>query len=326
MNQRDLESFVKVVEAGSFSRAALLLSRPQPALSRHVRDLEADLRVPLLYRNGRGVVLTEAGRRLYARATAILEQIVEARSEALSHAAGGPESVTIGLPPSLVGLLAPGLTRALYAAYPGLRLNFIEALDGHLLEWLTGGRIDIAVLYAGEAAQRLHAETLFEEPLHLVAADDLPARIPAATLRNAQLILPSRAHGLRRQIDLWSARHGIGLTIRSDCDSLAAALQLVAAGLGCTILPESAIRAEIARGDLVSAPIVDPVLHRGMILATPTNRPMPAGLADIARLIKREVGGLGLGQRRMPAATPAPHVARRQGRGDVLVEAGTGHP
>jgi LysR family nitrogen assimilation transcriptional regulator len=106
MNQKDLESFVKVVEAGSFSQAALLMRKPQPALSRHVRELESVLRVTLLYRNGRGVVATEAGRRLYERANAILEQISAARAEALGQAGRGPEHVTIGLPPTVARLLS----------------------------------------------------------------------------------------------------------------------------------------------------------------------------------------------------------------------------
>jgi LysR family nitrogen assimilation transcriptional regulator len=294
MNQKDLESFVKVVEAGSFSQAALLMRKPQPALSRHVRDLESELRVTLLYRNGRGVVTTEAGRRLYERANAILEQIGAARAEALGEAGRGPEHVTIGLPPTVARLLSLKLARALYAAYPEMRLTFTEALGGHLLEFLAAGRMDIAILYANDAAPRLHAEKLFEENLCLVGAGAMPPQIQAANLRDGPLILPGRQHGLRRQIECWASRHGIGLDVRMECDGLSAILQIVAGGLGCTILPEGAIRAELERGELACAQIVDPTPQRSMALATPTNRPITQGLNAVAWVIKTVVRDSGL--------------------------------
>ena len=64
MNLKQLEYFVHVAELGSFSKAAVVLDIAQPALSRQVRGLETELRQPLFVRNGRGVALTEAGKRL----------------------------------------------------------------------------------------------------------------------------------------------------------------------------------------------------------------------------------------------------------------------
>jgi LysR family nitrogen assimilation transcriptional regulator len=75
MNLKQLEYFVSVAELGSFSKAAVVLDIAQPALSRQVRALEIDLRETLLLRNGRGVELTDAGRRLFGHATEILQQV-----------------------------------------------------------------------------------------------------------------------------------------------------------------------------------------------------------------------------------------------------------
>ena len=72
MNLVQLETFVRVAELGSFSQAALVLKTAQPALSRQVRALETELRSTLLHRTGRGVVLTEAGQRLYEHCLGIL--------------------------------------------------------------------------------------------------------------------------------------------------------------------------------------------------------------------------------------------------------------
>jgi len=289
MNQRDLECFVKVVDAGSFSQAAILLGRPQPALSRHIRDLEADLNIALLYRNGRGVVLTEAGRRLYTRATTILTQIAEARAEVTGR--GGPAAATIGMPPSLARTLAAPLTRMLEAAYPELTLRLVDGCNGHLLEWLADNRLDAALLYATEASQRLGAEPLLSQPMHLIrrAEGGSRATVAASDLAAHPLVLPGRQHGLRQQAALWAMRHGIELRIRTECDGLHALLPLVAEGLCATILPASAVALEIERGQLQASLIVDPGFSRQIVLATPVNRP---SANDLLRHIRRLVRGL----------------------------------
>jgi LysR family nitrogen assimilation transcriptional regulator len=81
MDLKQLEYFVHVAEMGSFTRAAAYLQVAQPALSRQVRSLEVELRQPLLDRNGRGVTLTEAGKRLLAHARGILQQVQRARDD-----------------------------------------------------------------------------------------------------------------------------------------------------------------------------------------------------------------------------------------------------
>ncbi|EWY40988.1 LysR family transcriptional regulator [Skermanella stibiiresistens SB22] len=295
MNQRDIEYFVKVVEAGSFSQAAILLGKTQPVLSRHVRDLETDLRVPLLYRNGRGVVLTEAGERLYARATSILEQLAEARTEMLNLCKGGIDSANIGMPPTVARILTVPLARTLYAAYPDIKLRFTEAFNGHLLEWLTNGRIDLAVLYANEATQRLNAEPLLTERMHLVASAErgpLPPRTPSRELPDLPLVLPSRNHGLRQQVETWATRQGMTLNVHAECDSISSMLRLVEGDMGCAILPEAAIQGEIEAGKLVSSLIVEPFLERSLVLATPTNRCVSSGMGELVRLIKRQMRAL----------------------------------
>ncbi|MDB5575958.1 MAG: ligR, partial [Bradyrhizobium sp.] len=73
MNLKQLEYFVHVAELGSFSKAAVVLDIAQPALSRQVRSLETELRQQLFLRNGRGVALTDAGKRLFDHSVAVLQ-------------------------------------------------------------------------------------------------------------------------------------------------------------------------------------------------------------------------------------------------------------
>ena len=101
MNLKQLEYFVQVAELGSFSKAAVVLDIAQPALSRQVRSLETELRQQLFLRNGRGVALTDAGKRLFDHSVAVLQLISHAREDLGASRDEPVGRVTIGLPPSI---------------------------------------------------------------------------------------------------------------------------------------------------------------------------------------------------------------------------------
>src|SRR5436190_1299188 len=101
MNLKQLEYFVQVAELGSFSKAALALDIAQPALSRQVRALETELHQQLFLRNGRGVALTDAGKRLFDHSVAVLQLVSHAREDLGASRDEPVGRVTIGLPPSI---------------------------------------------------------------------------------------------------------------------------------------------------------------------------------------------------------------------------------
>lgn len=292
MHSQHLEYFCKVVEFGSLSRAAISLGINQSALSRHIRNLERELGISLLYRHGRGVVLTDHGKRLLARATRALEEIALAKEEAASARVGGIESVVIGLTPTVGRLLVRPLALELISSFPAIKLRFMEGFSGHLLEWLDAGRLDLAVLYQGRAAGRINSERLITERLSVVSSSKAPslkATTPTADLSGFSLILPSAPHGLRRLVDLVAIDQRVPLKVGIEADSFESILSLVKANLGSTILPSAAIREELAAGVLQSSMLVDDEVTRTLILATPTNRPLVAGLTSIANTIRREL-------------------------------------
>ena len=139
MDLKQLESFVRVAELGSFTRAAIALGVQQPLLSRHVRQLEVELRQNLLDRNGRGVTLTEAGRVLLEHARGILHQVEVAREDlgAVRGSLGG--RVSIGLPPSLSRLITVPLSLAFKQKLPGAQLTLTEGFSLQMYEALRSG-------------------------------------------------------------------------------------------------------------------------------------------------------------------------------------------
>lgn len=292
LSTRHLECFLSIAESGSFSNAAIRLGWSQPVLSRYAKELEEELKVKLLYRDGRGVVLTAAGQRFRGRATELLKSFADARLDALGTPQQTLESAAVGMPPTVTRILALPLARAIYAAYPATRLRLIESFSGHLLEWLSDDRMDAAILYGSEATQRLNAEPLLVERLHLIAPAQqgpLPAEIALSEVARLPLILPSRPHGLRRQLDTVALRNGIQLTVRVEADGLVPIVQLVAAGIGYTVLPIPSIQQELDAGLLIAALIVDPPVERSLVVATAMKRSNRTGIEALIRIIKTQV-------------------------------------
>jgi LysR family transcriptional regulator, nitrogen assimilation regulatory protein len=296
MHSQHLEYFCKVVEYGSFSRAAISLGINQSALSRHVRNLEVGLGIALFYRNGRGVILTEDGKRLLERAARVLKEIALAKQEANDARVGLYGSVTIGLTPTVGRMLTLPLAKKLTDKFSNIRLRFVEGFSAHLLEWLDSGNVDMAVLYQGWAAGRLLSEKMITEKLCLIASTKhkkLDRRTPAAQLASYPLILPSAPHGLRRLLDTVAHERKIILNIPIEADSFDSILTLVIANLGCTVLPAAAIQDELSRKQLQASLLVEPEVTRTLILATPNHRPTVRGFGQIANAIKTELRRFG---------------------------------
>jgi LysR family transcriptional regulator, nitrogen assimilation regulatory protein len=291
MNSRQLEYFRLVCEAQSLSKASLTIGVTQPALSKHIRDLEDELGVQLFHRTGRGVEPTPEGTRLFEHATAIMDRMTLAKEEARRSRNALLDCVAIGVTPTISRMLVGTLTIRMMEEFPGIKLRFIEGFSAHLLEGLTNGQIDVALLYDSGAAHRLFAEPIFEECLHLVApATDppLPPQVPFTRLTERPLILPATPFGLRALIDTIASKAGIQLDASVEVDGFSAMIDLVIAGIGRTILPGAVVRREIESAKLQITEIVEPPIVRQLVLATGINRARLRQLPSVVSIIKAE--------------------------------------
>ena len=297
MNLRQLEYFVHVAELGSFSKAALVLDIAQPALSRQVRSLETDLRETLLLRNGRGVVLTEAGQRLYEHGVAILQSVAQARSDMGASRNEPVGRITIGLPPSVGRQLTLPLIDGFQRRLPQARLAIVEGLSTHIIEWITTGRVDIGLLYNPEAQPALEMTPVLEEALCLVSpagARSAPARavLPLPQLPSLPLILPERGHAIRRLLETQAVLAGLKLNVAWEVSSIAAIIDLVSAGYGHAVLHASAVAASGRADQLLVRPLVEPRLNSVMCLAVSSHkRPSPL-MRQATRLLTELVKAL----------------------------------
>ena len=291
MDIKKLRTFELVAQLGSISAAARASKLAQPAVSQHLKALEAEFGMRLFDRRRHGVVPTEAGQRLLTHVLLILSHYDRARSEVqeLRGRAVGP--VTLGLPTTVATTVSAALLRRLAVKYPEVKLRIVESMSGHLREWVDNGRVDVAVLFEAPDAQRSDGEVLMTESLSLISSGTDPRfenmqSINASALSGIPLILPGRPHSLRILIERFFAQNDIDLEIRFELDATGAMRQLVAEDHAYTILSYPPVHSEVASGGLRSTPIVSPRLDRRLVFCRSPVHPF----SEAFRAVRTELG------------------------------------
>ena len=293
MDLRQLRTFSCVAELGSLSKASDTLRVAQPALSRQIKLLEHELRAELFTRNGRGMVLTDAGRLLLARTAGIVRQIDQVRDEIQS--AGGPPSgrVVLGLVPTVSCVISARLARRTVDKYPGISLCIVESYSGHLMEWLHRGEMDLALIYGPSSDLHLTVQSLGRDTIVAVGPRGSglaqKKQVDIGWLLRQRLVLPSHSHGLRALIEHAAAKKKLKLDVKLEADSFRVLTSLVEEGLGYTLLPPSSVRNEVASGRLETAAIAKPAPMRELTLASPIDHPGSTAITLIAELIRDEL-------------------------------------
>jgi LysR family nitrogen assimilation transcriptional regulator len=296
MELKQIESFVRVAELGSFTKAASALGMPQPLLSRHVRQLEVELHQNLLIRNGRGVSLTEAGTVMLEHGRGILHQVALAQEELGSVRGALAGKVSIGLPPSLSKLVTVPLTLAFRKALPQAQLSLGEGFSVVMVESLRAGRLDMAVLYNPPPSPELEMTLLHEDALILIAgkksthsAVKLKPTMTLATLAELPLILPSRPNAFRLLIETEMLRVNCKPQIAIEIDGLNAILELVKEGLGYAVLPAYTLKNFANPQNFTTHRIERPKLNSQLMLVWSSKRPMTSTHTAAQQLIHQVV-------------------------------------
>jgi LysR family nitrogen assimilation transcriptional regulator len=240
MQFRQLRYFVKIVDAGSFSRAASVVHVAQPALSQQIAELEERFGIMLLQRSARGVRPTAAGEILYKEASAILHQLDQLPS-AIRTSSGEPEgTVSLGLISSLAPKLVGGILEECRTRLPKVTIRMSDA-DSHGLESrIAAGSVDIAILYEDEFATALTRKPLFRQKLYVISLEPLPGQTHVISLRQLAempLVLPGLTNGRRVLIERVFADARLKPNIALEADSLSSEMWAVRNKIGCTILP-----------------------------------------------------------------------------------------
>lgn len=263
MQFRQLRYFVKIVEAGSFSRAATLIHVAQPALSQQIHELEERLGVTLLQRSARGVRPTAAGEVLFREATSILHQL-DALATTVRSSGGEVEgAVSVGLASSMASILIGPLLSQVKTTLPKVNLKISDDDSGTLQEGIAAGHLDMAVVYESEFVSAFSRRPIFRQRLYFVGSQ--PYFVKDATsvsleqIGSMPLILPGRPNGRRSLIDRAFAERGMVPNIVAEAETLSSELLAVRSGVANTILPISD-RTTFAQGGFAAPLLVEPPL------------------------------------------------------------------
>lgn len=295
MNFNLLRIFVAVVDAGGFSRAAEALDISQPAVSKGLRELEAQLDTVLLERKGRGFEVSEPGRLLYDYGRSIFALEREADEVIRSFGALDRGELVIGASTTIATYWLPPYLARFHKRYPGIALRLVSANTAHIAEELLECRIDVALVEGPVADPRFETRSWREDEMVVVVArgHDLPADsvIEPAALAEQLWVVRERGSGSREATDSILASLGIAAPRTIEVGSNEAIVQTVAAGAGLGLVPRICARDQLALGRVRRVlPQKGPLLRQLYRMRLPQRPISHAALAFEALLLEPVTG------------------------------------
>ncbi|MBZ4020328.1 hydrogen peroxide-inducible genes activator [Streptomyces purpurogeneiscleroticus] len=288
-----LRAFAAVAEHLHFREAAAEIGMSQPALSGAVSALEDALGVQLLERTTRKVLLSPAGERVAARARTVMEAVGDLMEEADAARAPFTGVLRLGVIPTVAPYLLPTVLKLVHGRYPDLDLQVHEEQTASLLDGLAHGRLDLLLLAVPLGVAGVTELPLFDEDFVLVAPKEhwLGGRgdIPREALRELDLLLLDEGHCLRDQaLDICrEAGREEGAAVTTSAAGLSTLVQLVAGGMGVTLLPRTALRVETGRNEeLTTGYFDDPAPSRRIALAMRTGAARQREFEEFAEALR----------------------------------------
>lgn len=287
---RQLEYVVSVADHLSFSRAAAACHVTQPGLSAQIQQLESLLDLRIFERDRRKVLVTPAGQEIVRRARAILAATDELVDATRAHTRPLTGTLRLGVIPTIAAYLLPERLPAVRERYPELRLLLREEQTAVLLRLLAEGKLDVLLLALEADLGDVETLALFEDPFVLATprAHRLARKkkVSEAELAGEQVLLLDDGHCLRDQALSVCSHAGAAELGDFRASSLTTLAQMVASGLGVTLLPAMAVHVEAdPRDDIATVPFAEPVPHRTIGLAWRRTSPRAEEFVLLGRML-----------------------------------------
>lgn len=286
---RQLEYLVAVAENGTFGAAAEAVHVSQPAMSAQIAELEQKLGVTLFERDRRGARVTPEGEALVTAARRVLgeaEQLVRLASDRRGDLVG---QLALGVIPTMAPYLLPTVVREIRRRYPATELQLRELRTADLVHGMLDGTIDLGLLAAPVPELERGAEVveLARDPFVLALPDGHPlagkVRLPQAALSGLPMLLLEEGHCLRTHAENACSQIGAGTLGSFQATGLPSLSQMVAAGMGATLLPACAIEVEARSGSgITTRRLRTPEPYRTVVLAWRANSPRAEHFRNLA--------------------------------------------
>src|SRR5579875_833283 len=291
LDLRQLYYFLRVVECGSFTRAAEELHLAQPAISMAVRKLEEGVGMVLLRREKSGVELTAEGEVLFAHARSILSSVQHARADLDSVRGLKTGSTKIGIPPQFFSAALAARIVEFLDHYPGLRMDLVDAGAATLKKMLVEGHIDLAILSENEIDPGFESHCVLVDELGVVAARGHPLlryeTIDLRTLARYPLAVPSQGFWQRRVLERAFSSGNIRANIRLECSHI----DVLKAAVRNSGMVTTMVRGASEDADLVYRSLSPPIEIGGYLCRKPETVLSLANRALFSFFVSRPVIG-----------------------------------
>jgi LysR family transcriptional regulator, hydrogen peroxide-inducible genes activator len=283
---RQLRYFDALARHGHFGRAAETCAISQPALSMQIKEMEEALGGVLLERNARQVALTKFGAEIADRVREILRSVDELGDFARASRDLLAGRLRVGMIPTIAPYLLPKVIANLKRMHPELDIHVREALTAKLLEELSEGRLDTAIVALPVSEPSLTEVALFVENFLLVRpGEDAGKPVPGVDkLRDMRLLLLEEGHCFREQA-LAFCKMQSPPRETLDASSLSTLVQMVSAGIGVTLIPEMAVAVETRSAPVSVARLRNPQPSRTVGMVWRKKSPLARQLMQISEAV-----------------------------------------
>ena len=287
-----IETFLRVIETGSFTRAAAASGVAQSTLSRTIAALESAIDLKLFHRDTRKVELTEAGRQFGPQAARLLTEFESALAELADLANGRHGHLTVACLPSIAAVILPGALARFRLERPGIEVSLRDGLSQSVLDVVSDGEADFGLTVRPTPHALLSYRHLLGDAFCLVcrADDALAGDGPLAwsVFGARPFVAMSPASSVRAMTDAAFLQAGLSPRPLFECAQLATVVGLVGAGLGVSALPTLAWPI-LAHAGLHARPLCEPVLSRSIGVVTRSGRPLSAAAAALLAALTTEL-------------------------------------
>lgn len=287
LNLTHLHTFAEVIAQGSFSAAAERLGLTQPAVSLQVKQLERYFNLRLVERVAKRCKPTSAGRALLEHRTRINSAVEDALQAMNNHADGVAGQISIGTGATACIHLLPPMLRSLKQRFPALDIRVSTGNTAEFIKAVEDNRLDLALLTLPANGRRLQLTPALDDPFVAIFAQGdrrQPAAMTPENLIDLPMVMFERGSGTRQLIDDWFLQAGLRIKPIMELGSIEAIKEMVAAGLGFSIVPRMAVAASHHRRGL-HVQALSPGLSRTLAIALRQDKPLSKALQQVIQAI-----------------------------------------
>jgi LysR family hydrogen peroxide-inducible transcriptional activator len=291
---KQLRYFESLARHGHFGRAADACAISQPALSMQIKEMEQELGAALFERGARQIRLTSFGEEFGLRVRNILRSVEELKDLARASGDRLAGRLRIGVIPTIAPYLLPTIIGNLTREYADLEIHVRETVTPKLIQELSEGRLDTAIVALPVSEPSFAEVALFAEDFVLVRpGEDEGKPVPnGEALARMRLLLLEEGHCFRDQALSFCNRHSALPRELLDGSSLSTLVQMVGAGIGVTLIPEMAVAVETRSAPVSIARFGKPKPSRTIGMIWRKTSPLAQQLSQISEVVRQSAEGL----------------------------------